>query len=49
MPYMDLSLTKDIIAARESGEDFSTTSYSFEEKNEWFDFAFKETDFKFLE
>jgi hypothetical protein len=49
MPYIDLSLTKDIVAARESGADFSTTSYPFEIKNEWFDFAFKETDFKFLE
>ena len=48
MPYVDLSLTKDIVAARESGVDFSATSYPFEIKNEWFDFAFKETDFKFL-
>ena len=48
MPYIDLSLTKDLIAARESGKEFSTMAYSFEEKNEWFDFAFKETDFKFL-
>ena len=48
MPYLDLSLTRDITAARESGTDFSATAYSFEEKNEWFDYAFKNTDFKFL-
>ena len=48
MPYLDLSLTRDITAARESGTDFSTTAYSFEEKNEWFDYAFNNTDFKFL-
>src|SRR5204862_8325421 len=35
-------------AVRESGTDFSTTAYSFEEKNEWFDYAFTNTDFKFL-
>jgi hypothetical protein len=28
----DLSLTRDLIAARESGKEFSTTAYSFEEK-----------------
>ena len=48
MPYTDLSLTRDVIAARESGKEFSTTAYSFEEKNEWFEYAFKNTDFKFL-
>jgi signal transduction histidine kinase len=48
MPYVDLSLTKDLTAARESGADFSSTAYSFEDKNEWFDYAFKNTDFKFL-
>jgi signal transduction histidine kinase len=48
MPYVDLSLTRDLIAARERGAEFSSTSYSFEEKNEWFDYAFKQTDFKFL-
>ncbi|HEY5772604.1 MAG TPA: ATP-binding protein, partial [Chitinophagaceae bacterium] len=48
MPYTDLSLTRDLIADRESGKEFSTTAYSFEEKNEWFESAFKNTDFKFL-
>jgi hypothetical protein len=48
MPYKDISLTRDLIAARESGKEFSTTAYSFEEKNEWFEYAFKDTDFKFL-
>ncbi|HMK19098.1 MAG TPA: ATP-binding protein [Chitinophagaceae bacterium] len=48
LPYTDLSLTRDLIAARESGKEFSTTAYSFEEKNEWFEYAFKSTDFKFL-
>ena len=48
MPYIELSLTRDLIAARESGKDFSTTTYPFEVKNEWFDYAFHNTDFKFL-
>ena len=48
MPYTELLLTRDLIAARESGTDFSAKAYSFEEKNEWFNYAFKNTDFKFL-
>jgi signal transduction histidine kinase len=48
IPYTDLLLTKDLIAARESGTDFSAKAYSFEEKNEWFNYAFKNTDFKLL-
>ena len=48
MPYTGLSLTRDLIAARESGTDFSANTYSFEEKNEWFNHAFENTDFKFL-
>ncbi|HET6768088.1 MAG TPA: ATP-binding protein [Chitinophagaceae bacterium] len=48
MPYIDLSLTRDLVAARENGKDFSSAAYSFKEKNEWFDYAFKNTDFKFL-
>ncbi len=49
IPYKELSLTADIIAARESGAEFSTKTYSFEEKNQWFEYAFKHTDFRFLE
>ena len=48
MPYTELLLTKDLIAARESGTNFSAKAYSFEEKNEWLNYAFKNTDFKFL-
>jgi len=48
MPYIDLLLTRDLIAARESGTDLSSKAYSFEEKNEWFNWAFKQTDFKLL-
>jgi hypothetical protein len=48
MPYIDLSLTKDIVAARETGADYSAHSYSFETKNEWFHYAFQHTDFRFL-
>jgi hypothetical protein len=49
MPYIDLLLTKDIVAARESGTDFSARVYGLEEKNAWFDYAFTYTDFQFLE
>src|SRR6478672_3415170 len=48
MPYTELSFTRDLIAARESGTEFSARAYSFEEKNEWFNYAFKNTDFKYL-
>ncbi|HUR66291.1 MAG TPA: tetratricopeptide repeat protein [Chitinophagaceae bacterium] len=49
IPYQDLSLTGDIIKARESGAEYSTQTYSFEEKNKWFEYAFQHTDFKYLE
>ncbi|MEO6491191.1 MAG: hypothetical protein ABIO04_14715, partial [Ferruginibacter sp.] len=48
IPYTNLSFTRDLIAARESGSDFSSKVYSFEEKNEWFIYAFEHTDFKLL-
>ena len=48
IPYSDLLLTKDMVAARESGTEFHTKTYSFVEKNEWFNYAFENTDFKFL-
>ncbi|MDQ3015087.1 MAG: hypothetical protein M3Q73_04450, partial [bacterium] len=44
IPYTELPLTRDLIAARESGSDFSAKAYTFKEKNEWFN----NTDFKFL-
>ncbi len=48
MPYVDLSLTKDLLFAWENGKDFHAKIYSFEEKNVWFTYGFKKTDFKYL-
>ncbi|TAL40811.1 MAG: hypothetical protein EPN92_13975, partial [Chitinophagaceae bacterium] len=48
VPYMDLHLTKDLVKAREEGADIFFKSYSFEEKNEWFDYAYKLSDFNYL-
>lgn len=48
IPYFDSSITKDMWIARESGKDFLGKSYSYEEKNEWFNHAFEHSGFKFL-
>jgi len=41
-------IIQNLLAARESGQDFFSECFSFEEKNKWFDFAFKHTDFSRL-
>ncbi len=48
IPYADKSISRDIFLARESGKDLFAKCYSFEEKNDWFNYAFAETDFKYL-
>ncbi|HEX6848840.1 MAG TPA: ATP-binding protein [Chitinophagaceae bacterium] len=48
MPYIDFGVTKDLVEAKEKGADFFTRSYRYEEKNEWFEYGFKNTDFKYL-
>ena len=40
LPYFDFTVIKDLFIARESGVDFFSKTYSFEEKNEWFAHAF---------
>ena len=48
IPYSDLLITRDLVNARENGTAFFGKSYSFEEKNEWFNYAFTNTAFQFL-
>ena len=48
MSYTDMALPHDVVKAKESGVDFQTRSYSKKEKDEWFNYAFEHTDFKFL-
>ncbi len=48
LPYFDLSMSKDILEAKESGTEFFAKHYTFEEKNEWFSYAFQHTDFKHI-
>ena len=47
-PDIDFVVVKDLWNAKESGKDFLNKSYSLEEKNEWFSYAFEHTDYKFL-
>ena len=48
LPYYDTPSIKDIWLAKESGLDFFSKTYSFEEKNHWLNYAFKYTDLKIL-
>jgi hypothetical protein len=48
LPYYDSPLIKDIWLAKESGLDFFSKTYSFEEKNHWLSYAFEHTDMKIL-
>jgi len=46
LPYVDFSVSKDLVEARERGDDFFAKQYSFEEKNKWWKHAFEHTGFK---
>ncbi len=46
--YEAPSQITDIWKARESGIDFISKIYSFKEKTPWFEYAFKQTDYKIL-
>ena len=48
LPYYETPSIRDIWTAKESGVDFFSTTYSFEEKNHWFNYAFEHTDIKIL-
>ncbi len=48
MPYYDSPTINDFWKAKESGLDYFSKTYSLEEKNKWFDYAFEHTDLKNL-
>ncbi len=48
VPYGGNPYLKDIFDAKESGKDFFSATYSFEEKNELFHHLFEHTDFKYV-
>ena len=48
LPYDDTPAINDIWSAKESGMDFFSKTYSFEEKNRWLNYVFENTDFKIL-
>jgi signal transduction histidine kinase/ketosteroid isomerase-like protein len=48
LPFYDNPIITDILTATQSGFDFSSRTYTSEEKNKWFSFAFQHTDFKSL-
>ncbi len=48
LPYNEAAPIKDFWIAKESGVDFFSKTYSFEEKNQWFNYIFEHTDFKNL-
>ena len=47
-PFYDTPPLTDIVKAMESGANFFSRTYSFEEKNSWFKYAFEHTDYKDL-
>ena len=45
LPYIDNVIFSDLEAAKQSGKDFYAASYSFEQKYEWFKYAFENTEY----
>lgn len=48
LPYIDLTPSKDFMAAREKGLDFLAMKCTMEEKNQWFEQAYLHSDFKHI-
>ena len=48
VPYSDTVIMRDMIEAKERGQQLFTKSYSVEEKNQLFRYFFSDTDFKFI-
>ena len=46
IPYNNLAVFRDLEEARQAGKDFFSVRYSFEQKNEWFRYAFEHTDYR---
>ncbi len=48
MPYMDIYPMNAVNTAKENGKDSFSASYSFEQKNKFFNWAFEHSDFKYF-
>ena len=48
LPYFENVLFSDFIEARKSGKEILPVVYSFEEKNEYFEYAFEHSDFRII-
>ncbi len=48
LPYIDYLIPASVFDARENGHDFFTKTFSFEEKNKYFNYLFEHSDFKQL-
>ncbi len=48
LPYVDYLIPASIFDARENGDDFFAKTFSFEEKNKYFNYLFEHSDFKHL-
>ncbi len=48
LPYCNLPMFRDLKEARQKKKDTLVKKYSFDEKNDWFRFAFEHTDYRQL-
>lgn len=48
LPYTNLAIPSEIFTARERGDDFFAKTFSWQEKNEYFNYLFEHSDFKHL-
>jgi hypothetical protein len=46
IPYMDLPVFRDLEEAKQKRKDFYSVRYSLEQKNQWFSYAFENTEYK---
>jgi signal transduction histidine kinase/ketosteroid isomerase-like protein len=48
IPYVDISISRDSFNAKVSGQELLVKKYSFEEKNEWFEYMFKHSGLRHI-
>src|SRR6476659_9244224 len=48
LPYVDHLIPSSVFNAREKGNDFFANTFSFEEKNKYFNYLFEHSDFRHL-
>ena len=48
LPYVDQLIPSSVFNAREKGDDFFAKTFSFEEKNQYFNYLFEHSDFRHL-